>query len=595
MISQDSLIKITTTIVLISSLTACNFGQKEGNTNKNATTFNEPADPNPAPSEAWESVPKGIQASFVTIDNHFPYSSPPAQEQKMGTWQVKAWRGERVHTQVLIWTSEELKAIHLSPGNLTSDAGDIISSDNIRATFMRYVMANLLGDRETGCRDVTLLDTVLVADVITNSTTLNFSPKTSRPVWLSIDIPSNAKPGLYYGTLNICGDDEKQQQLFNYEVHVSEHQLPPVHEWSYHLDLWQNPFSEARYHQVETWSDAHFKAMQPSMQLLANAGQKVITAVLTEDPWNSQTYDKYHSMIKWVKKRDGTWEFDYSHFDKWVSFMMDLGIDKYINCYGMIPWGMQFQYYDESIGRDTLLRAEPGTDAYLAHWTPMLQDFARHLKEKGWLNKTVFAMDERPMDEMLKAIEVIKSTSPDFQISLAGSFHVELVDKLVDYSLGSAEIIDSISLQKRRSQGLNTTFYTCCAEAKPNTFTTSPSAEAAWLSWHALNKGYDGYLRWAYNCWNEDPLQDTRHGEFLAGDTWLIYPNGQTSVRFERLREGIQDYEKVKHIRKLLEDQGKKHELEQLEQAISTFELHTLNIQPASNTLNAAKAILNRF
>lgn len=298
-------------------------------------------------------------------------------------------------------------------------------------------------------------------------------------------------------------------------------------------------------------------------------------------------------MIKWVRKNDGTWVYDYTNFDKWVSFMMDLGIDKYINCYGMIPWGRKFQYFDESTGRDSILEANPGTAAYDAHWTPMLHDFARHLREKGWFGKTVFAMDERSMEEMLMAIEVIKSADPDFLVSLAGTFHIELVDKLIDYSLGSAEMVDDISLKKRKSQGMTTTFYTCCAEARPNTFTESPSTEAAWLSWYALNKGFDGYLRWAYNCWNAEPLMDARYGEFMAGDTWLVYPDDQTSVRFERLREGIQDFEKVMVLRKTFAQQGREQELELLEQAISAFELNTLETQPAATALNTAKAILN--
>ena len=58
--------------------------------------------------------------------------------------------------------------------------------------------------------------------------------------------------------------------------------------------------------------------------------------------------------------------------------------------------------------------------------------------------------------------------------------------------------------------------------------------------------GFDGFLRWAYNSWPEDPMIDSRFIKFPAGDTFFIYPGPLSSVRFKRLREGIQDYEKIR-------------------------------------------------
>jgi len=36
-----------------------------------------------------------------------------------------------------------------------------------------------------------------------------------------------------------------------------------------------------------------------------------------------------------------------------------------------------------------------------------------------------------------------------------------------------------------------------------------------------------------------------------AGDEFLVYPGANSSIRFEKLREGIVDYEKIKIIREL--------------------------------------------
>lgn len=576
--------------VLLCLMWACGRQQS----GQRGVTYTEPVDPYPVADSVWLDVPYGLHGMFVSPDVHFLRSAPPQENQVFGNWQAKAWRGERIHTQALIWSAAQLADVRLRVTDLSGDGDSRINAEQIQANFVRYVITDDLDTLESGCGIPSGLDTFLVADVIDHVTNLTVDAKTARPVWLQVDVPADAAPGRYEGTLHITAEGQEAIAL-PYTVEVLPHVLPPAAEWDFHLDLWQNPFSVARYYDLEPWSAQHLEAMRPYMQLLADAGQKAITVSMIHDPWNGQTYDVYQSMIKWVRKKDGTWQYDYTNFDKWVTYMMDFGIDKFINCYSMIPWNQRFYYYDEALGKDTLLVASPESAAYRNHWQPMLADFARHLKARGWWELTTIAMDERPMEDMLEAIAVIKEADPDFRVSLAGAFHPELADVLLDYCIASGEQMDEATIRHRREQGYTTTFYTCCAEPRPNTFTQSPYAEATWLPWHALHKGYDGYLRWAYNCWNENPLEDSRYGTWAAGDAWLVYPGARSSIRFERLREGIQDVEKVRLIRGKLQQEKNKDALSSLEDAIAFFELDTLDTVPAAEAVNRAKAILNSF
>jgi len=86
-----------------------------------------------------------------------------------------------------------------------------------------------------------------------------------------------------------------------------------------------------------------------------------------------------------------------------------------------------------------------------------------------------------------------------------------------------------------------TTYYTCCGPVSPNTFTGSPPVESAWLGLYGEANGYDGYLRWAYDCWGAEPTVDTRYRPrfWRAGDCYLAYPNAQPSVRLQLLRHGL--------------------------------------------------------
>ena len=556
------------------------------------TTVHELSDPYPVNANVWNKVDRGLKASFVSIDESFLKSAAPSSTQLRTVWKGKAWRGEKVHTQVLLWSRFNVDNVKLTPSDLVDPKGNIIASNAVSASFIRYVLTDHAGDLKSGCGIPKGLDTSLTADLIDNITVLPIEARTSRPVWLSLNIPRNTVAGIYKGTLTVSATNERSISL-PYEIEVLNYTLPEPRKWSFHLDIWQNPYSVSRVHGVKVWSSEHFEAMKPYIKMLADAGQKSITADIIYDPWNGQTYDIYQGMIKWVKKKDGTWSYDYTNFDKWVDFMMGFGIDKFINCYSMIPWNLKFYYYDEAAGKNAVLAAKPGEEAYNDHWKNMLIDFAKHLKEKGWFEKTTIAMDEREMEDMKKAIAVIKEADPAFKISLAGNDHPELYDELVDYCVALRYELSKDLISERREKGFTTTFYTCCTEPFPNTFTSSTYAEATWLPWYALNKDFDGYLRWAYNCWGPNPLQDTRVGTWLAGDGWFVYPGARTSIRFERLIEGIQDFEKAKILKKHLLDQNKNEDLKKLNEVIRLFEFETVTKDNASTFVNKAKEVLN--
>lgn len=142
-----------------------------------------------------------------------------------------------------------------------------------------------------GHRKAVDFDSLLVADPIdTNLKSLALPSRTVQPIWVQCWIPQSAAPGTYKGALLVKDGSRLLQQL-NLEIVVSSRELPVPSEWAYHLDLWQSPFAVARYYQVPLWSQEHLDAMRPLMKMLADAGQKIITATLTHKPWNGQTED----------------------------------------------------------------------------------------------------------------------------------------------------------------------------------------------------------------------------------------------------------------------------------------------------------------
>lgn len=289
------------------------------------------------------------------------------------------------------------------------------------------------------------------------------------------------------------------------------------------------------------------------------------------------------------------WAFDYTVFDRWVEFMMSVGIDQQINCYSMVPWELSFQYFDQATNSLKFVKTAPGEPAYEEMWVAMLTSFSKHLREKGWFDICAIAMDERPMDVMQKTLKVIRKADPEFKVSLAGNYHTEIEPDLYDYCIVIGQNFPEEVRLRRAAENKRTTYYTCCTEAHPNTFTFSDPAEAAWVSFYSSKKHLDGYLRWAYNSWPLEPLLDSRFRTWAAGDTYLVYPGARSCIRFERLIEGIQAHEKITILRQEFEKKGNKAGLKKIEKMLAPFNLGNMPEIPAAVTVNRANQILNSF
>ena len=556
--------------------------------------------PNPVATDAskWARVTNPIIA-WGSTDVRYN-KELPAQVTPIAIMNLTGWMGEKLSAQFVISTNRDMK-------NVSVEVSDILAKNykiskwNTERGFVRYVMTDELNkDGKGGCGrrpNSAEWDSTLVADVIDHVTpALDIKANTTQPVWVSVKVPrENIIKGIYRGTVTVKEDGKVLAEL-PLTVTVKNHVLPAPKDWAFHLDLWQNPYAVSRYYNVEPFSKEHFDLMRPIMKRYADAGGKVITTSIMHKPWNGQTFDPFESMVTWMKKADGTWWFDYTVFDKWVEFMMSLGIKKEINCYSMVPWRLSFQYFDQASNQFKYFTGKPGEPAYEEFWIRMLKSFAQHLKEKGWFEITHIAMDERGLKDMLATIEVVRKADPDFKLSLAGSHHKELLEPLNDYCVTMAETFSPEEIAARRAKGMTTTYYTCCAEARPNTFTFSPPAEAEYLGWFAAKAGVDGYLRWALNSWVEKPLHDSRFTNWAAGDTYILYPDARTSIRFERLIEGIQAYEKIRILRNATDKRGRsKNYGKQLDKILEAFDPLTLTPASATDVVKKAKQELNRF
>ena len=517
-------------------------------------TFKEAADPTPLTQEsttAWESVKGGLNAAWGTPD--LVYSRSEVPQNLTDTYATTAWRGEKVSAQVVLWTAKNLNGVECEVSDFEAD-GATLPASIASPHFVRYTLADK-SEKSCLCGRPNGHPAILQADMLDNLSAMDVEANTARPIWISVAVPHDAKAGLYKATVKVSHNGLGSVKL-PLEIEVIDQELAKPADWKFHLDLWQHPSAVARAEGVDLWSEEHYEAMRPLMQMLADAGQKVITATLNRDPWQYQCFDDYEPMIYWYLYDNDEWKYDYSRFDKWVEFMMSLGVDKQINCYGMLPWGKCVLDYqdmrsDAKDNRNRKISTTPQEDKYEKVWGPFLRDFSAHLREKGWLHITNMAIDERKPEDMDVAAAMIKKYAPELGFAMADNHDsYKRYANMRDVCVGQKHsVMAQEEIAKRRANGDVSTFYVCCSTLFPNAFTNSQPYESELLCFYAVAHDYDGMLRWAYNSWPARPEYDSRFRYWASGDTYIVYPEARSSVRFERLIDGVELFEKVHTLR----------------------------------------------
>lgn len=471
---------------------------------------------------------------------------------------VTCWRGEHIGLQALIRTTDTITeaTLHITPP---------IKHAVATASWMRYVITTSW--RECGYPDPTL-PTYTVPDLIDhpgNNTTL--LPDSLQPLWVSIDIPQTCAPGTYTGTLTVKSKCKHPIATLRYSVRIQSHSLPPSSQYAFYSDYWQQPYAISRYYGLTPWSKEHFEAMKPYARMLAAIGQKPVTAILFYEPWGEQSHDKFEPMVQTILEPDSTWTYDYTTLDAYVRFMQSHGIDGPVECFTMVPWQLRFRYLDRSSGQYRFLEAPTHSEAYEALWTPFLRSLQAHADSVGYGHRLTIVMDERGLPDMLNARHVAQKAVPGIKMSLAGSYHPELVDSLSLYALVKGDMFTPDDLHRRTDRNLTTLMYTCCATPAPSLFSNSDPADGAYLMLYATATGHQGYLHWSFNNWPEAPLHDTRFRMFAPGDTYLVYPDGLPSIRYEQIRRGIQLSEKARLLRQEFTHRADITSLQKLTQA----------------------------
>jgi len=486
-----------------------------------------------------------------------------------------AWKNDKAVSEIaLISRSSALSNVKVEATDFTNGAS-ILAKENVKATFIKSALAytGMPGYGST-TRAVPTGSRVETNDILYQSAPISIPFNSVQPVWVEFSVPAGTPAGTYTGKIKVTADGVATPLEFAYSLEVMDAALTDAASFKdgFDIELWQNPYSVAEYYNVTPFSQEHFDILRPHMLKYKEIGGHSITTTIVEDAWSGQTYSAnsvhYPSMVKWTKKADGSFAFDYTSFDKWVQFNKELGMGDKIVAYSIAPWHNSFTYYDEATSQNVMLSfSSAGTAEYTRIWRLFLNDFVTHLEAKGWFDQTYIGIDERGFSAAaFDLIDSVRGIHGD-SLKTAGAMDgfvtkKDLAMRVDDLNVGSVAVKAHPTdfaqlLADRKAAGLRTTVYSCTGHI-PGNFSLSAPSESYWTMMYSYSVGGQGFLRWAYDSWVENPLEDTTHNAFEAGDCFLIFPDEKTaetpvsksSVRLEKMAEGVRDVNKLMLIRK---------------------------------------------
>ncbi len=86
------------------------------------TFYPELANPVETDTKEWAGITKAVNVSFASDNVRYPKEKVP-QVTLQDLWEAKAWKGERIHTQILVWTNQDIAELSFQLQDLSSKKG----------------------------------------------------------------------------------------------------------------------------------------------------------------------------------------------------------------------------------------------------------------------------------------------------------------------------------------------------------------------------------------------------------------------------------------------------------------------------------------
>ncbi|MGQ9574630.1 MAG: glycoside hydrolase domain-containing protein [Thermoguttaceae bacterium] len=503
---------------------------------------------------------------------------------------LAAARNDREAVQIVVCPAEPLKGLTASAGPLAGPNGAVLPADKIEIFRVYYHFVEHPTDR-TGLRDW-WPDALPPLD-----RPIDVPAHQNQPLWILVHVPEDAVAGDYSGSVALKAEGWSAEVPLS--LHVWDFALPRQNHLETALGLSEGTIF--RYHQLQNEQDKR-KVLDLYFQSFAE--HRI-------SPYNPTPLDPIR--VKFIPEADPPRAaIDFAAFDR----AMAVAIQKYHFTNFNLPiqgmgGGSFHARHEPRIGRFS-----EDTPEYQALFASQVRQLEEHLRQKGWLQMAyVYWFDEpEPKDYAFvrSGMERLKRYAPGIQRMLTEEPTEELAGA-VDIWCPLSVNYNHQAAEKRRAQGERFWWYVCTGPKAPycTLFIDHPATELRVWLWQSWQRRIAGILIWSTNWWTsptafpdrpQNPYQDPMayvsgygvpkgtkrfwgngDGRFLyppeaAAEPGLSGPGPViappvSSIRWEMLREGVEDYEFLSVLRELVAQKRKALPAEQLKQYDALLEV----------------------
>lgn len=406
----------------------------------------------------------------------------------------------------------------------------------------------------------------------------------NQPFWVRVNVPKQMSAGLYRGEIRISARGYKAKVPI--EVEVYDFDLPdrmtcqtafgfsPREVWRYHGLTEEADKRAVLDHYLDNFSAHHISPYDPAPLDGPTIDWPDVPADLTPGQVLRPTID----WSNW--DRAMTRAIDELHFNSFRLHIPGMGSGTF-----HARNEPELQGYGEE------------SAAYEALFKGYVQEVQEHLRQRGWLDEAfVYWFDEpdpKDYDFVMSGFRKLAEAGPDITRMLTEQVEPDLIGGPNLWCPVSPNYQDEESAQRRAAAGERFWWYVCTVPKAPyaTLFIDHPATELRLWLWQTFQRDIDGILVWQSNYWTSDaaypdhpqnPYADpmgwvsgysTAIGTRRAwgnGDGRFIYPPEAAadvatapvlagpvdSIRWEMLRDGVEDYEYLTMLRNLLNQQA---------------------------------------
>ncbi len=498
---------------------------------------------------------------------------PEPSAEKSGAVRLEAAKGDHEAVQVVLRPKHDLQNLRAEISDFRGPDGAVIPASSVEVLRVYYHFVHSPTDA-TGVRGWWPDALPPLQSPIALTAGMN------QPLWILVHVPRDAAAGEYDATLRLTAEDWKLDVPIR--LRVWDFALPDRN----HIEtaFGFSPGTAFQYHNAKTAED---RRQVLDMYLRSFSAHRI-------SPYDPVPLDGFG--VKFEPEADRPRAIvDFSRFDPAMTRAVEefrfTGIRLPIQGMG---GGTFHDRYEPSI-------AGMGEDSpkYQAMFADQVRQLEQHLREKGWLDMAyVYWFDEpdpKDYEFVRKGMERLKKYAPGLRRMLTEEPVKELFGA-VDIWCPVTPNYDHDLAESRRAEGEHFWWYVCTGPKAPfcTLFIDHPATELRVWLWQTWQRKIEGVLVWSANYWTssaafpdgyQDPYEDPmgyvsgystpkgvkRH--WGNGDGRFIYPplsarvpgrnDGRpildppvSSIRWEMLREGIEDYEMLYLLRELLQAHG---------------------------------------